>query len=445
MIASTLKDICPCFERSRALQERAHRLIPGGCHTYAKGDDQYPLLAPGFIARGYGSHVWDVDGNEYIEYGQGNRCVALGHAYEPVVQVAYQAMLQGANFTRPAPIEVECAEIFLEMISGAEMVKFCKNGSDATTAALKLARAATGRSLVALCADHPFFSIDDWFIGTTALDAGIPQSVKNLTVTFNYNNIASLERLFAEHAGKIAAVILEPAKYDDPADDFLRKVQAVCREHGAVFILDEMITGFRWDNGGAQKVYGIIPDLTTFGKAMGNGFSVSALAGRGDLMERGGLRHAGERVFLLSTTHGAETHALAAAVEVMRIYQREPVIPTLYRQGERLARGLNESIARHDLCDNVQIVGRPCCLVYVTRDQERRPSQAFRTLLLQETIRRGVIAPSLVVSYTHSDEDIDRTIDAWDGAMSVYRRALQDGVDNYLVGPPSKTVYRKFN
>jgi glutamate-1-semialdehyde 2,1-aminomutase len=225
----------------------------------------------------------------------------------------------------------------------------------------------------------------------------------------------------------------------------LHKVQALCRQNGAVFILDEMITGFRWDNGGAQKTYGITPDLTTFGKAMGNGFSVSALAGRRDLMERGGLQHAGERVFLLSTTHGAETHALAAAAEVMRIYQSEPVIPTLYQQGERLALGLNESIARHDLCDYVQILGRPCCLVHVTRDQERRPSQAFRTLLLQETICRGVIAPSLVVSFTHSDEDIDRTIDAWDGAMSVYRRALEEGVEKHLIGPPSKTVYRKFN
>ncbi|MBW3600093.1 MAG: glutamate-1-semialdehyde 2,1-aminomutase [Planctomycetes bacterium] len=433
------------FVNSAALRSKVHGLIPGGTHTYAKGDDQFPELAPGFIARGQGSRVWDVDGNEYIEYGQGNRCVSLGHAYEPVVQAAYKAMLDGANFTRPSPLEVECAEQFLAMVPGHDMVKFAKNGSDATTAALKLARAATGREKIAICGDHPFFSIDDWFIGATPLDAGIPPGVKVLTVAFRYNDIASLEAVFTQHSCEVAAVILEPAKYDEPQDNFLHKVQALCRRHGTVLILDEMITGFRWDNGGAQKLYGVTPDLTTFGKAMANGFSLSALAGRRDLMERGGLDHPHERVFLLSTTHGAETHALAAGLEVMRIYEREPVIETLDRQGRRLAEGLRQAIARHGLCDYVEIIGRPCCLVHVARDEGRQPSQAFRTLLLQETIRRGVIAPSLVVSYTHTDDDIALTIEAWDGAMAVYGQALEDGVENYLVGRPSQSVYRKFN
>jgi glutamate-1-semialdehyde 2,1-aminomutase len=442
---TTTEQLSQCFSRSRDFQAKAHALIPGGCHTYAKGDDQYPLLAPGFIERGQGCHVWDVDGNEFIEYGMGNRCVALGHAFEPVVRAAQAEMLRGANFTRPAAIEVQCAEKFLEMITGAEMVKFTKNGSDATSAAVRLSRAVTGRDMVALCGDHPFFSVDDWFIGTTIINAGIPECTKQLSVKFRYNDLASVEALFARHPKQIACLILEASKYDEPEDHFLHRVQDLCRRNGTIFILDEMITGFRWDNGGAQKTYGIRPDLSTFGKALANGFALSALCGKRELMERGGMKHTHERVFLLSTTHGAETHALAAAIATMEIYQRELVIETLYRQGTKLRLGVQHRIDRHGLTDFVQVIGRPCSLVHLTRDTNGEHSQAFRTLLMQELIKRGVIAPSLIVSYSHSDADIEHTIDAWDEAMEVYAKALSDGVDRYLVGPPTKTVYRKFN
>ena len=433
------------FSASRRLQQRSHALIPGGCHTYSKGDDQFPQLAPGFIARGEGCHVWDVDGNEYIEYGMGCRAVTLGHAFPAVVEAAREALRYGTNFSRPASIEVECAEELLGMIDGAEMVKFCKDGSSATTAALKLARAHTGRDLVALCVDHPFFATYDWFIGTTPLDAGIPQAIKALSVSFRYNDIESLQTLFEQHPGQIAAVILEPAKYDDPQDHFLHEAQQLCRNHGAVFIFDEMITGFRWHNGGGQRYYDVVPDLSTFGKALANGFAVSALVGKREFMELGGLHHDRERVFLLSTTHGAETHALAAAIETMRVYQREPVVETLWRQGQRLRRGLDAVIAAHNLQDYIQIVGKPCCLVFVCRDREKQASQAYRTLFLQETIRRGLLMTSLVISYSHTDEDVDRTIDAVDESLPIYRRAIDGDVADYLVGPPSKSVYRKYN
>jgi glutamate-1-semialdehyde 2,1-aminomutase len=196
------------LEASRRLQRKAHALIPGGCHTYAKGDDQFPVLAPGFIARGAGCRVWDADGNDYIEYGMGNRAVGLGHAYPPVVKAAREALDQGSNFTRPSPIEVACAEELLALVPGAEMVKFCKNGSDATSAAVKLSRAYTGRDLVAICADHPFFSVDDWFIGTTPMNAGIPEATQQLTLSFRYNDIAGVHALFERHPRRIAACIL---------------------------------------------------------------------------------------------------------------------------------------------------------------------------------------------------------------------------------------------
>jgi glutamate-1-semialdehyde 2,1-aminomutase len=389
--------------------------------------------------------VWDADGNEFIEYGMGCRAVTLGHAHRAVVEAAQHEMWRGSNFTRPSPIELECAEELLGMIDGADMVKFAKDGSSATTASLKLARAYTGRDLIAFCGDHPFFATNDWFIGTTAMDAGIPQAHKELSLTFRYNDLESVRQLFKKHPGRIAGLIMEPAKYDDPQDNFLHKVQELCHAEGAVFILDEMITGFRWHNGGAQKYYDIVPDLSTFGKALANGFSLSALVGKKQIMELGGLLHDKPRVFLLSTTHGAETHSLAAAIATMRVYQSEPVIETLYRQGARLARGVQRAIEANQLAGHVGLHGKPCCLVFSTNDREKQPSQAFRALLMQELIKRGVIGPSLIVSYAHTDDDIDQTIRAFEGSLEVYRQALSNGVERYLVGPPTQSVYRRYN
>ena len=282
----------------------------------------------------------------------------------PVVQAVQQELCRGANFTRPSPLEVACAKQFLDLIDSAEMVKFCKDGSDATSGAVRLARAYTGRDLIACCADHPFFSVDDWFIGTTPMNAGIPEIVRQLTLTFRYNDLASAEALFQRYPGQIAALILEPARTAEPEDGYLQALQRLCHANGALLILDEMITGFRWHNGGAQKVYGIVPDLSAFGKALANGFSVSALAGRREFMRLGGLDHCDRpRVFLLSTTHGAETHALAAAIATMQVYAREAVIEHLYGQGTRLRQLAEEVIRRHGLTEFVQIFGRPCCLL----------------------------------------------------------------------------------
>lgn len=433
------------FAQSRALQSKSHDLIPGGAHTYAKGDDQFPAEAPGFIARGQGCHIWDVDGNEYIEYGMGLRAVTLGHAYPSVVEAAYKQMLLGANFNRPTPIELECAEQLLSFVPNADMVKFAKDGSSVTTAAVKLARAFTGRNKVALCADHPFFSYNDWFIGTTSVDAGIPQAVKDLTVTFRYNNLESVEAIFANNPGEIACMILEPVKGEDPKDNFLHKAMEICHRNGALFILDETITGFRLHNGGGQGYYNIDADMSTWGKAIANGFALSALVGKREVLELGGIRHDKERVFLLSTTHGAETHALAAAMATMQVYKDEPVVEHLAKQGERLAHGVNQVIEEYGMQGYFYVAGKPCMLVFGTRDANKKDSQYFRALFMQEMIKRGVLGPSFIVSYSHSDDDIDKTIEAVAGSLAVYRKALEDGVDKYLVGGPTKPVYRKFN
>lgn len=420
-------------------------MIPGGCHTYAKGDDQYPELSPGFIVRGEGSRVWDADGNVFIEYGQGNRSVGLGHANPDVLEAVQRTIVNGSNFSRPATIEIEAAETLLDMIPNADMVKFCKDGSDATTAALKLARAYTGRNLIACCRDQPFFATNDWFMGTTPLDAGIPNCVKAMTLSFGYNDIDSVKRLFQKHPNRIAGLIMEPAKYADPEPEFLNAVRELCHAHGTLFIIDEMITGFRWHNGGGQAYYNVDADLSCWGKALSNGFSVSALAGKRKYMELGGLSHDSERVFLLSTTHGAETHALAAAIANMRVYQREPVIDTLFQRGQRLITEGTQLIEKHRLAEYFQILGKPCCLVYTTMNREGNPCQAMRSLFLQETIKRGILMGSLVVSFSHTNDDIDQTLLAMDGALQVYRQALEDGVEHYLVGKPSQSIYRRYN
>jgi glutamate-1-semialdehyde 2,1-aminomutase len=276
------------------------------------------------------------------------------------------------------------------------------------------------------------------------MDGGIPRSERERTVQFKYNDAESLRALFRAHPKRIAAVFLEPARTEEPKAGFLEAVQALCREDGAVLVFDEMITGFRWHVGGAQKAYGVAPDLSSFGKAIANGFSLSVLCGKRDLMRLGSRERKNDNVFLLSTTHGAETPSLAAAIATMAIYKSEPVVEHLHRQGERLVRGFRQAASKHGLTDYVEVLGRPCNLLFGTRNGDRKPSQAFRTLFLQETIRRGVIMPSLVVSYSHRDEDVDRTIDAIDGALGVYARALADGVDKYLVGRASRVVFNRW-
>ncbi len=433
------------FTKSLQLQKRFNDTIPGGSHTYAKGDDQFPEFMPPYIERGKGCHIWDIDGNEFIEYGMGLRSVTLGHGFEPIVEAAHKQMQIGNNFVRPARIELECADEFLSVIDGADMVKFSKDGSDANNGAVKLARAHTGRDLVAVCSNHPFFSVDDWFIGITPMSAGIPEAVKKMTVKFCYNDMESVEKMFAEYPGQIACVILEAEKYAPPLDNFLHKLKEEAHKNCALFILDEMITGFRWHLGGAQKMYDIQPDLSTFGKALGNGFAISALAGKREFMELGGLHHKKERVFLISTTHGAENHALAAAIANIKFFKENQVVERLDEQGRKLKEGVNKASTELGIFDHIKILGPNCCSVYGTKDQDGFPSQPFRTLFIQECMKRGLLMPSSIVSYSHSDQDIEETIERMAEAMVVYKHALDEGVEKYLVGRPVSPVFRKFN
>jgi len=430
------------FTASQEHTSAVRDLIPGGAHTYAKGEDQYPEGMAPVIERGAGCRVWDLDGNEFVEFSSGLRSTILGHGFEPVIRAVQRQVADGVNFVRPHRLEREGAERMIDLIPSAEMVKFGVNGSDATTAAVRLARAFTGRDMIAVCRQHPFFSTDDWFIVTTLMPAGIPAAVRPLTVQFSYNDLASLESLFDARPGQIAAVVLEAETAEPPAAGFFAGLRKLCDRNGALLVLDEIITGFRWHARGAQFVYSIEPDLCIFGKGMANGFPLSALAGRREVMRLGGFVDDADRVFLLSQTAGAQPWALAALLAVIDTYEREPIVDQLHGIGAELRAGVAEVVAAAGLSEYFQLRGRDCNLVYVARDGEGRPSQEFRTLVLQEFLEHGILAPSFVVNIAHDPKAILHTVNAVAELMPVYRRALDDGVATVLRGRPVRPAIR---
>lgn len=426
--------------------ERLNKVIPGGAHTYSRGDDQFPSNAPQILKKAKGAYVWGSDDAQYLDYGMALRANTLGYSNDEVNRAAWTQIELGNNLTRASFVELEAAEKLVDLIPSFEMVKFAKNGSSVTSAATKLARAFTGKKMIARCLQHPFFSYDDWFIGDTVLKSGVPEEIASLTVNFNFNDISSLENLFAKYPGQIAGVILEPAATEEPKDGFLSKVRALCDKYQAVMILDEMITGFRWNLKGAQTYYGVTPDLTTFGKAMANGFSVAALGGRRDIMDLGGIKQEGkERVFLMSSTHGAEMCGLGAFVKTMEIYQKEPVVEHLWKYGSSLIEGANKISRDLGLSDYFSFGGAGCSPFYVTKNKMGEVSMDYRTLFSQEMIRNGVMMPWVALSYSHGKKEMDMTLTALHKALEVYGRALEDGTSKYLQGPSTKPVFRRFN
>lgn len=449
-------------------QDRLLMSIPGGAHTYSRGFDQYPLNAPQILTHGKGAYIFDPNDNKYLDYGMALRAVNLGYAEDEIDAAAFEQIRNGNNLTRPSMIELEAAELLVSMIDSVDMVKFTKNGSTAVSAAVKLARAYTGREMVARCAEHPFFSYDDWFIGSTPITRGIPNEAVQNTKMFCYNNIASLAALIDKHPGQFACVVLEPAALECPAlgadtsgccgqaictrayatstANYLQQVQSLCKKHGIVFVLDEMITGFRWHMKGAQHLYGVTPDLCTFGKAMANGFSVACVAGKREIMELGSIEIEGrERVFLLSTTHGAEMCGLGAFVATMQFMQKNNVVDHLWDYGRQLLAMMNRKAAENGLENNFKAAGVPCSPYYLTLDSTGANSLGLRTLFSQEMIRNGVLMPWIALSYRHGEAELAITEKALDATLSVYSKALKNGVSNYLVGPAIKPVFRKCN
>lgn len=390
------------YVKSEEYLARAERTIPLGSQTFSKSRTQFPYgVSPFAIQRGQGSHVWDVDGNEYVDFISGLCSINLGYR-DPDVDDAVRAQLdEGVIFSLPHPIESAVAETLVEMVPCAEKVRFGKNGSDATAGAIRVARAFTGRDRVAVCGYHGW---QDWYIGSTARNRGVPAATRALTHGFQYNDAASLDAVLRQHPGEFAAVILEPMNVAWPAPGFLNEVKALAAAAGAVLVFDETITGFRYANGGAQQLFGVIPDLATFGKGMANGYPVSAIAGRADIMKLM------EEVFF-SFTFGGETLSLAAALATMRKLQREPVVETMKVQGEKIVAGLSAIIADLDAGDFLGVAGHPTWSFLTMADVGPYSSWELKTLYMQECHASGVLSfGSHNLSYAHSDADIDHLL-----------------------------------
>jgi len=437
-----------------SFNQRLLKAIPGGAHTYSRGYDQYPSNAPEILKSAKGAYTYDDKNREYLDYGMALRAVNLGYAVKEINDAAIEQINLGNNLTRASIVELEAAELLIDLIDSVEMVKFTKNGSTAVSAAVKLSRAHTGRNLIARAAEHPFFSYDDWFIGSTPVKKGIPSNIIEQTKSFSYNNIETLENLIAEYPNQIACVLLEPSNVEHPVpstthkgETYLHDVQRVCKKHGIVFILDEMITGFRWDLKGAQHYYNLNPDLCTFGKAMANGFSVAAVAGKREIMQLGSIEFEGsERVFLLSTTHGAEMCGLGAFIKTVEFMKEHDVVSHFWDYGRQFISLFNQTAKKHGLEDYFSAGGVECSPWYATRDHNKDMSLEYRTLFSQEMIKNGVLIPWVALSFAHGKKELEHTAMALDKSLVVYSKAIEAGsTDGLLNGASIRPVFRSHN
>jgi len=423
------------FDRSMAWLDRARRVVPGAAQTLSKGPSMFVEGAyPVFLERGRGCRVWDVDGHEYVDYILGLASITLGYAYPPVVEAVARQLEQGSIFSLPHPLEVEVSERLKAIIPCAEMVRFVKTGSEADAAAVRAARAATGRDVIAYCGYHGWH---EWYAVTTPRSKGIPKDFSRLVLPFDYNDVGSLEAALAEHHGRVAAVIMEPVLLDAPAPGFLAAVKAAAHRHGALLIFDEIVSGFRWAVGGAQEHFGVVPDLATFGKGMANGLPLAAVVGRAELMREF------DDIFV-SSTFGGDTLALAACLATLDAYRDKPVIEHLWRMGRRFQGGFAELTAR--LGVPVRTVGFPVHPKIVFDHKSPEMQRLLMSLFLQETAAGGAIFhfAGFNVSYSHTEADVDLTLEACAHALRVIAEALADGrVAERLRGKPYQEAFRR--
>jgi len=406
------------YHHSEQLLERALRTIPLGSQTFSKSKTQYPRgVSPFFIQRGAGARVWDVDGNEYIDFINSLAAITLGYQDAEVDAAVSAQLKEGVVFSLPHPIEMQVAEKIVELVPCAEMVRFGKNGSDATAGTVRLARAFTGRDHVAICGYHGW---QDWYIGSTARNRGVPAATRALTHAWAYNDLGSLEKVFEAHPGQIAAVILEPMNIAEPQPGFLQGVKDVAHRHSALLVFDETVTGFRYALGGAQQLFGVTPDLAAFGKGLANGYPVSAVAGRADVMRLM------EEVFF-SFTFGGEALSLAAALATMRKLESEPVIDTLYRQGRAVMEGLKSVIAESDASDFLGVAGNPTWSFLTMQDCGGYTLWQIKTLFLQEMFSRGILTIGTHnMSYSHGDDEVGRLLQAYGEVIPMIAKAVRN-------------------
>jgi len=423
------------YHNSENFLKRALKTIPIGSQTFSKSKIQLPFgVSPYFVERAKGSHFWDIDGNEYIDFVSGLACVMLGYCDPDIDNAVREQMERGVTFSLPHRLETEVAELIVEMVPCAEKVRFAKNGTDVTSAAVRVARAVTGRDRIAVCGYHGW---QDWYIGSTTRDLGVPKAVKELTHSFAYNEISSLQRLLEKYSNEFAAVILEPMNTTYPCDEFLKKVQALTNQNRALLIFDETITGFRYSNGGAQQEFEITPDLATFGKGIANGYPLSVLAGKNEYM------NVVEDIFF-SGTFGGETLSLAAAKAVLMKLKNEPVLEAIKKQGKKILKGTIELIEDLKIEHVVKIEGHPSWSFLLFNDTEKYSALEIKTLFLQEIFRRGIFSLGTHnLTYTHSDADIYRLLAVYGEVFALIKNVIFDGsLNDHLECDPLAPLFK---
>jgi len=423
------------YEKSTEFLTRAEATIPIGSQTFSKSRTQYPVgISPLFATRAKGPYLWDLDGNKYIDLVSNLASITLGYRNRKVDSAVRKQMNLGNGFSLPSTLEAVVAEKITSLVPSAEMVRFGKNGTDATSAAIRLARAYTGRDYVAVCGYHGW---QDWFIGSTSRNKGVPKKTSALTLTFKYNDIKSLEKIFSKHPKGIAAVILEPMTNEFPESKFLEKTKKLCRKYGAVLIFDETITGFRFSKGGAQEVFQVTPDLSTFGKGIANGYPLSVVCGSREIMREM------ENIFF-SGTFGGELLSLAAANVVLGMHQKDEISPRLNKYGEELYQDLQKVIDQADMSGLLEIKGHPTWKFLEWKDGSEFTTPELKTFFMQEMFRSGILILSTHnVTLAHNKKIRGVIISKYERVLTLMKKAINSGnLKDKLEVVPLKPLFK---
>ena len=425
----------PKYEVSLDLLKRAESAIPAQTQTFSKGWTQFPRgVSPVFAERAEGGYVWDVDDNKFIDWPMALGPLLLGHTHLGVTNAIKAQLDNGIAFSLPTRTELALAERLIDWFPYAERVRFGKNGSDATTAAVRAARAFTGRNHILCCGYHGW---QDWFIGTTLRHAGVPQAVRDLTTAFPYNDAEALDSLLDKHAGQVAAIIMEPMGTIEPESGYLERVRELATKHGAILIYDECWTGFRIHLQGAYGKFGVEPDIGCFGKALGNGVPISVVLGRADVMD----------VFneaFFSFTFGGDLLGMAAANAVLDVLESEPVLETVNAMGTQLIEGMSTQIEAHGLAGHIGLSGYPARSVMSFKD-DGADGLLLKSVFQQEAMKGGVLAAGWhAPSYAHTYADVEKTLEIYEYAFRLIANGLAAGdLANCLIGERVQPVFRK--
>lgn len=427
----------PIINKSNEIYTRAKEIIPAGTQTFSKGVTQFVEgFAPKYLHRGKGSYVWDVDGNKYLDYVMACHPLILGYADPDVNQAVIEQLELGSTFSLMNELEVDVTELLVNAVPCAEAARFGKNGADATTVGVRIARAITGRDHIAYCGYHGWH---DWYIANTDLNSGIPEFNQSLAHSFAYNDLSSLQRIFEAYPDQVAIVIMEPLTILEPKENFLHEVKKMTHHYGALLMFDEVITGFRFSYGGAQELTGVIPDLTALAKGISNGIPLSAIVGKREYL------FALEKTFF-SFTYGGDCIGLAAAKACLPKLKREKVSEHLWRAGAILKDGFNSLAEKYTLDEFIQCVGYPCRTIITFDGQGSYDPLEMKSFFQQELIRRGILwAAYHALSFSHSVDDIYYTLECYEEIIKMFKNVVEKKLNlrSLIEGIPVSPVFRR--